>query len=194
MREMEMHMPIQIVRVGRKRKAGRRHPNGDLAHAKGENVGLIAVRHPDRQGIPESMRLHQAAGTPLGRLSLLGFINAQMLEAAKRYSRDVKRYLDIFGAPSPNAPSINMNAGDKEHRPPLKEPEIARRIKAYTDAFDAVYDAGHKAARAVARMAVYEERIPDGCSVDDLKRGLSALAHFYGLTGNRKSGYSRNRD
>jgi hypothetical protein len=189
-----MHMPVQIVRTGRKRKSGRRHPNGDLAHAKGENVGLIAIRHPDRQGLPEGLRLDPFAGTPLGRLHLLGFISPEMLEASKRYGRDVRRYLAIFGAPSPNAPSINMAAGDKEHQAPLGEAEISDRMEAYDKAFAAVYDAGHKAARAVARTAVYDERIPEGATMDDLKRGLSALAHHYGLTGNRKSRTSRNRD
>jgi hypothetical protein len=191
---MNMHMPVQIIRTGRKSKSGRRHPNGDLVQARGENVGLIAIRHPDRQGLPEALRVHEAAGTPLGRLRLLGFISAEMLEASKRYGGDVRRYLAIFGAPSPNVPALNMTAGDREYQAPLKEEEIAARMDAYNEAFAAVYDAGHKAARAVARTAVYDERLPEGTTMDDLKRGLYALANHYGLTGNRKSRTSRNRD
>lgn len=189
-----MHATVQVLRVGRKRKSGRRHPNGELAHAKGENVGLIAMRHPDRQGLPVSLRIDQAAGSPLGRFSLLGYISADMLEASKRYARDVRLYLQVFGAPSPNAPSLDLSAGSRGMPVPLDASEISDRLSRYSAAFEAVYDAGHKAARAVARMAVYDERLPEGSTMDDLKRGLSALAHHYGLTGNRKSRNSRNRD
>lgn len=188
-----MHATVQFVRVGRKRKAGRRHPNGELAHAKGENVCEIAARHPDRQGLPVAMRVDQAAGSSLGRFSLLGYITADMLEASKRYARDVKQYLQVFGAPSPNAPSLDLASGSRGMSAPLDESEISQRLSNYNAAFEAVYDAGHRAARAVARVAVYDERLPEGTTLGDLTRGLTALAHHYGLTGNRKSRNSRNR-
>jgi hypothetical protein len=189
-----MHAAVQIIRVGRKRKSGRRHPNGELANARGENVGLIAMRHPERQGLPVEMRIDQAAGTPLGRFKLLGLISDDMLEASKRYARDVRQYLMVFGAPSPNAPSLDLSAGSRGMPIPLDEGEIGQRLSNYNAAFEAVYDAGHRAARAVARMAVYDERLPEGATLADLTRGLSALAHHYGLTGTRKSRNSRNRD
>ena len=41
--------------------------------------------------------------------------------------------------------------------------------------------------RAVARVAVYDEWIPAGTSIEDLTRGLSVLVKHYGLTVIRKS-------
>jgi hypothetical protein len=188
-----MHMPVQIVRVGRKRKSGKRHPAGRLVQPKDLDVAAIAAAHPDRQGLPESKRAFPVAGTPVGRLFLSGQISAQQLEASRRYARDARGYQQIIGSPKPNAPSLNpMTAGGMSAPVAFSEAEIRRRLDGYNAAFEAVYDAGHRAARAVARVAVYEEWLPDGSSLEDLKRGLSALARHYGLTDHRKSANCRN--
>lgn len=188
-----MHMAVQIVHIGRKRKSGKRHPNGKLIQARDLDVALIASFHPDRQGVPKDQRVDQRAGTPLGRLAIVGHIDAEQLEAARLYARDVRAYQVVIGCPKPNAPSLNpMMAGGMSVPAPLRIEEIQARLKAYNDAFQAVYDAGHKAARAVARVAVYDEWLPIGTNLSDLVRGLKALAEHYGLTNQRRSRHYRN--
>jgi hypothetical protein len=182
-----MHMPVQIVRTGRKRKSGPRRPDGHLVEIK-ENVLAIAMAHPERQCVREADRLDQRAGTRLGRMNLNRQISKVQLIAAEKYAHAARKFQDVYGAPSPNAPSINMTAGDKEHRAPFDRAEVHKRLKAYNDAFEKLYkEAGHKSARAVARVAVYDEWIPAGTSIDDLTRGLSVLVKHYGLTVSRKS-------
>lgn len=153
----------------------------------------IASAHPDRQGVVESKRHSQLAGTPLGRMVLGGKLDPEHMEAARRYAIDVRRFQVAIRAPSPNVPAIAI--GVVRGAPdPLSAAEIARRREAYDAAFEALELAGHRKARCVARVAVYDEGIPDGCDFDDLKAGLSTLVDHYGLTTKGKSGYSRNRN
>jgi hypothetical protein len=66
--------------------------------------------------------------------------------------------------------------------------ECRRRKGRYDAAFAAVIEAGQRAARAVARVAVHGEPCPRG-ALPDLKRGLDALAkHFGGGTKGQRSG------
>ncbi len=181
-----MHMPIQVIRAGRKRKSGRRHPSGELARDRGLDVLAIAQAHPDRQGLAKEDRLDQRAGTPMGRLALRRLITPEQLEASRKYAWDARKFQQVYRAPSPNCPSLNIMGGNGEGAP-LKLDEIQFRLSAYNAAFEAVSEAGHKAARAVARVAVYDEWLPAGTTLGDLKRGLSALVDYYGLTVRRKS-------
>jgi hypothetical protein len=189
-----MHMPVQIVRTGRKRKSGRRHPNGELVSER-IDVMAIAIKHPERQGVKEADRLDQRAGTPLGRLRLRRVITSEEVEAARKYARAARLYHHVIQAPPPNAPSLDIMRGGGGGRPLPGVSEIQSRMENYNAAFEALYKgAGHQAARAVARVAVYDELVPAGATVDDLIRGLSTLATHYGLTNSRKSTTSRNRD
>jgi hypothetical protein len=189
-----MHATIQVVRVGRKRKSGRRHPNGDLVTDR-IDVMAIAIRHPERQGVKEEDRIDQRAGTPLGRLRLRRVITAEELEAARKYAREARMYQQVIQAPSPNAPSLDLMRGSRGERILPSAAVIQARLESYNDAFEALYKgAGHQAARAVARVAVYDEWVPAGATVDDLIRGLDSLTIHYGLTNSRKSPTSRNRD
>lgn len=193
-----MHMPIQVVttrnRKGRKRKSGSRYPSGDIVRERGLDIVAIAIRHPDRQGLPEEKRAHQAAESPLGRLCLRGIITSDQLVASRMYARDSRLYQQAIGCPKPDAPSLNPLTAGGRGVVTLAKAEIDRRTKAYNDAFCVVWNAGQKAARAVARTAFYGEWLPAGTTMDDLRRGLSALVKHYGLTVKGKSSYLGNRD
>lgn len=186
-------MQVVVIRSrrGRKRKSGQRFPSGDLI-PRDLDVAAIAVAHPDRRGLPEHQRLHQNAGNPLGRLALAGVITDEQLEAARRYARDCRLYQQVIGCPKPDAPSLNPLAAGGRGIVTFGKEEIARRLADYDAAFRAVWASGQRAARAVARMAFYGEWLPLGATLDDLKRGLSALVHHYGLTTRRKSLHSGN--
>lgn len=185
-------MQTIISKVGRKRKSGRRKPCGRLAEV-GENVVQIAQAHPDRQGLPESLRSHQNAGTPLGRLNLKGHITDEQLEAGRKYARDVRLFQAVYSGPKPFASAIDPGAAGGQIVPiPLQVEEIKRRIDAYDDAFTALWSAGQRAARAVSRLAVYDEWLPMPDALEQLQLGLHALVNHYGLTATTKSGNVRN--
>jgi hypothetical protein len=187
-----MGMRTTIIKVGRKRKAGKRKPCGRLAD-RGENVAEIAQLHPDRQCLPTGLRSHQSAGTPLGRLNLKGHITDEQLEAGRKYARDVRLFQAVYGGPKPFASGIDPGAAGGQVVPiPLQVAEIARRIEAYDGAFKALWAAGQKASRAVARLAVYDEWLPVGVTLEHLQNGLHALVNHYGLTSAVKSGNVRN--
>ena len=176
---------VVITRSGRKRKPGARYPSGDLIPER-INVAKIAAAHPERQSLPEADRGHEQAGSPMGRLLLRGVLTAEQLEAGRRYAAEARRYQRVIGCPSPSAPSLDLlkTSGSMVVFSPS---EIKERTENYNAAYKAVYDAGHRAARAVARVAVYDEWIPAGTTVEDLLRGLAALVEHYGLTTRRKS-------
>jgi hypothetical protein len=186
-------MRTLVIKTGRKRKSGRRKPCGRLAQT-GENVLLIAQLHPERQGLPESMRSHQNAGTPLGRLNLKGHITDEELEAGRKYARDVRLFMGVYAGPNPFASGIDPGAAGGQVIPiPLQVEEIKRRIDAYDAAFAALFAVGQKAARTVARLAIYEEWLPMDGTLEHLQRGLHALVNHYGLTATAKSSNVRNR-
>lgn len=176
---------VMISKAGRKRKSGNRYPSGDLIPQR-VNVAAIAKFHPERQSLPEADRANEKAGTRLGRMLLRQQITDEQLEGARRYAGDVRRYQVVIGCPSPNAPSLDLHKTSGGHIA-FDAAEIRNRTDNYNAAYRAVYDAGHRAARAVARVAVYDEWIPAGTTVEDLLRGLSALVEHYGLTTRRKS-------
>jgi hypothetical protein len=182
-----MAKAFKIERRGRKRKPGHRYPSGDLVSDKEVIVArIIAFRQPHRQGAPESNRHDPKACWPLGILCLNNVITEEMYQAGVNYGATVRRYRAHYLAdvpdPSPASiagfmqPSGSRGPGDVD----------AGKIKdAYNSAVEALMDAGQKAARTVARMAVFGESCPVGCG-GHLLAGLSKLVSHYGLTRRNK--------
>ena len=183
---------VQFVRVGRKRKQGiRRHPGGQPVDER-INVAAIAMSHPDRQGLPKEKRCDERASTFIGRIHLIGHLSDEQLEAGRLYARDVSRYQQAVGAPKPNAAAINLMGGGGGIVIYTRE-EIKDRTQRYNDAFNAVSEKGNRCARAVSRVAIYEEGLPEGTELIHLTCGLDALVNHYGLTTRRKSVHYINR-
>jgi hypothetical protein len=182
-----------LSRAGRKRKSGQRQAKGRLIVARDLDIIGLAINHPERQGLPMSVRHDQRAGWPLGRLCLARIITDEQLEAARLYARDCQRYQQAIGCPAPNAAALDMARTGGRSLVILSPQEIHLRKETYDAAFQAVWDSGQRCARVVARMAFYGEHLPAGSSMADLIRGLSALVHHYGLTTRRKSGMRNNR-
>jgi hypothetical protein len=171
-------------RRGRKRLSGARHPGGELVRVK-VDYRALAAQQPHRRWLPEPVRLDQKADTPFGALNLINVITDAQYEAGQRYAYIVGQYRASIGTPSimsgsgkgyPCAPEICR-------RPPpgaAIECECRKRKERYDAAVAAVFEAGQKAARAVARVAVHGEPCPRG-GLADLKRGLSALVKHFGL-------------
>jgi hypothetical protein len=190
-------MNFQISRAGRKRKQGiRRHPCGQPVDER-INVAAIAIAHPDRQALPETKRADERAGTFLGRLSIQGLLTDEQLEAARLFERLVRRFQQSVGSPSPTAAAIDL-LGSGGGILILDPQEIEFRRVEYDNAYcalnkgshiarDGATIPGHKALRAVSRVCVYGEGLPDGSTFTHLSTGLTVLVHHFGLTTKRKS-------
>lgn len=145
---------------------------------------VIAFKQPHRQEVPESKRDDPKACWPLGILNLCGAISDAQYQAGVYYGADVRRYRAHYLADVPD-PSPQSIAGFMQpaggYGSAMSDDDAIKVKDAYNDAVDAVMAAGQKAAKAVARMAVFGERCPLGLE-EMLKLGLTALAEHYGLT------------
>lgn len=182
---------VVVERRGRKRKAGKRYPSGDLVKQQEVMAArLIAFRQPHRQEVPESKRHEQEAEWPFGRLFLRGIISEVEYRAGKLYGRDVQRYRSHYLAdvPDPNPPSIAGFMQPVHGGGGPVDDATANKIKdSYNNAVEALFDAGQRAAKAVARMCVFGEGCPTGLQ-DHMIRGLQQLVTHYGLTPRNKRG------
>ena len=126
-----------------------------------------------------------------------GVISEEMYLAGKRYAGDVHRY-SLFIDPPPRLRTTYradtrddpMTQEERMKLPPAdpirlpKEPtaeDHAQWAAKYKDAFEALSVAGHKACRAVARVAVHGEGLPHGTRLHHLIDGLKLLVIHYGL-------------
>jgi hypothetical protein len=169
-----------MARRGRKRKIGIRHPGGELVRLRFDVRGLATLQ-PHRVWLPEEKRMDQKAASPLGCLNLLGVLTDAQYLAGVRYAVVVGKYRAVIETPRATAGAGrgydcpgDLNCG----RDAGERCECRHRKERYDAAFAAVIEAGQRAARAVARVAVHGEQCPRG-ALPDLKRGLDALAkHF----------------
>lgn len=170
-----------MTRRGRKRKSAPRHPSGELVRVEPQ---ALAARQPHRVWLPQEKRMDQKAGSPLGCLNLLGVLSDAQYLAGVRYAVVVGKYRAVIETPRATAGAgrgYDCPGDLKCGREGAEHCECRYRKERYDAAFAAVLEAGQRAARAVARVAVHGEACPRG-TLADLKRGLEALArHFGGL-------------
>lgn len=98
-------------RSGRKRKAGKRHPGGELVRTdKRPDDRVRASRQPHRRQLKDADRLSERAESLLGRLSLQNdpasdrkkpkpLISAEQFEAGELYGRVVGKYRSTIESP-----------------------------------------------------------------------------------------------
>lgn len=177
-----------VTRKGRPRKSGYRKPSGDLIKTAESTVSpiVVALRQPHRRFAPTDRADDARAETHLGQMNMDGSISNADYNAARRYARIVNRYRAVISSPNPNPPSI---AGIMEsRRGSSRDITDARERKAeYDAAFEALSNAGHTAARAVAHMAVYGQPCPYG-AFEPMKRGLGLLREHFERVDNMTGG------
>lgn len=186
-----------LARRGRKRKStGRRHPSGQLVREAAPDDRLRTARQPHRRVLPAADRLSERAESPLGRLNLREIISDEQYEAGARYAAVVGAYRATIEAPRVTGGSgrgvectTAWTGSAAWCRAYPGECRCTLRKARYDDAYDAVFSAGQRAAKAVARVAVHREAIADS-DIGYLVAGLSALARHFGLTDRRRSRYS----
>jgi hypothetical protein len=168
-------------RQGRKRKLGSRYASGDIVRPGVER--RLAAKQPHRAWLPERQRLDQRAASPFGCLNLFGVLTDRQYRAGMRYAAVVGKYRAVIESPRATAGTGRGYdcPGDLAcGRDSQRSCECRERKARYDAAFAALSEAGQRATRAVARVAVYGEQCPTG-ALDHLKRGLDALAVHFGL-------------
>src|SRR5258708_9182848 len=142
-----------MMRRGRKRKIGLRHPAGELVRTRFD-VRSLATLQPHRVWLPLEKRLDQKAASPLGCLTLLGVLTDAQYLAGVRYAVVVGKYRAVIEAPRATAGAGrgydcpgDLNCGR------AGEPcECRHRKERYDAAFAAVIEPAQRAARSVARV------------------------------------------
>jgi hypothetical protein len=148
--------------------------------------------------VAEDARLDQRAESPLGRLNLRDVITDAQHDAGVRYAAVVGAYRAVIEAPSGTSGSGRgfgcLADSPGGERACTFDPEacgcLARKTR-YDRAYEAVAAVGQRAARAVARVAVWREE-PTRQDLVYLKVGLTALAWHFGLTGQGRRAHSGN--
>lgn len=176
---------------GRKRKSGRRHPNGDLAERRPNDRLLVALQ-PHRVWLPKDHRLSDLAENPLGCYQLTKVIDPEQAEAGRLYAVAVGRLRASIETPrgmTGSGRGYDCNADLCAD--PSWSCECRARMKRYNELYEALAGAGRKAMMVVNRVAVRQQHCMIG-EREALRAGLDALVHKLGLTGQRKSSNSRN--
>jgi len=154
---------LMIEKRGRKRKSGARYPSGGLRREKIEEPNVVALRMPHRMGVPKELAHDAKAETVLGRYSLNGLITPLEYDAGVYYRGVVARYLSSIGAPKSDVPSCTGEAMSRGVAGEYDLAEAERRKSAYDQAYEAVEEGGgQRGAKALSRVAVYDERCPNG--------------------------------
>ena len=185
---MNMHGQIAMTivpknRKGRKRKSGRREPNGK-PHRAPVDYRAMAALNPDRRGVPVALRASERAGSVLGRLNLNNRISDHECEAGQRYAVIVGAYRASIGVPAHLAGNGRGYGCDPEYCGVFPNECVCQaRKNRYDDAYCAIRT--HAAHLAVNAVAIHDQDIsPD--QLVHLREGLAALARHFGLTGGRR--------
>lgn len=149
---------------------------------------IRAGRQPHRRHLREADRLDERAESPLGQLALREIITEEQYEAGIRYAVVVGQYRATIEAPRGvfhgSGRGVSCFADVICQAEPDKCPCTMRKVR-YDDAYAAVWQAGQRAAKVVARVAVHREEIA-AADVRYLRDGLVYLARHFGLTGRER--------
>jgi len=184
---------------GRKRKTGKREPNGKLSRRTSERqarrtVDEQAAMHVAKEarqrvfGISVEASGTELAGTVCGRLLLQGSLTQQQMDAAKAFADTYAGYQRAMDSPRP--PKA-VEIGGATGRGSLLDvsPEQAKLARKRWDAAVRVLveaNMYHRAATlyAAADYLVLRDEM-HGHMVGDLRLALNALARHYGLVARR---------
>lgn len=188
--------------MGRKRKTGKREPNGKLSRVPAdvearrrdgldrEAQDAISVAIDARQrvfGLDATVCRDQMAGSAVGRYCLQGIITRVQYDAAVLYLADCEAYSHAIGTPGiPRAVDLNRIGGKDNHENITKAKTAMARYDAMVKAVRAkqteIGNMGNifGALDTVIRRDVQLEHL-----LGDLRLGLNALVKHYGVDGAR---------
>ncbi len=188
-----MQQGAAMARAGRKRKQGRRSPNGDLARPA-VNYAALAALQPHRRVLPPDARLSQDATTELGRAFLRRQITEPEHLAGQEYARRIGQYVATIAGPRAGVgtgrwpgcnPDLCLEDGS--------DCECRRRLRDYQEFHEVVARCGRRVEIAVNRI-VQHDQTPVFSDIYLLSIGLSSLARHMRLTNRQKTLTSGNRN
>jgi hypothetical protein len=167
-----------------------REPNGRRSR--------IVTRSAPQFAPTEVKRLRDAAlagmqnpewGSELGRLLLAGKLEAELYAAGQHWAECATRYRQALDAPRPNPPPARFEpkspAAAVDPASAAGQKQTAREIAAIgalQEAHSSLRTAGVLAERVVRRVCEHDEAVCGTGEFVALRRGLLALAMFWGMT------------
>ncbi|MDB6035996.1 MAG: hypothetical protein JWM16_6334 [Verrucomicrobiales bacterium] len=181
--------------MSRKRKTGKREPNGKLsrrvvdkqARRSIDEQSAMQVAKEARQrqfGVPAEASGTDRAGTVVGRLAMKGTLTTAQLEAAKAFATSYSKYQRALNSPRPpKAVEIGGATGrgdasdisPEQHVKALREWDAAKMCLSEANGFHR-----HATLYVACDYLVIRDELQEHL-VGDLKLALNALVHFYGL-------------
>lgn len=175
-----------MTRAGRKRKPGAREPNGRIDRkAEEANYSPAAVKRLTDSAVASAH--DPRLGTVLGRMLLVGDINARQAGAGWQWAEIAFEYYQAIGATPLHIRPITLERGAKGEAPDLDTPageamseRDKRAVKRFERAFVVLQSQGHDAATLCRRLCEGRGIAPDTYEQRrDAMRVLDALAcHF----------------
>ncbi len=183
---------------GRKRKAGKREPNGKLSRRKDEKQARRTIDEQASMAVGKEARERvlgvkaehagtELAGSVCGRLLLQGSISPEHMDAAKAFQETYATYQRVMDSPRPpKAVEIGGSTGGTARE---ITPEQADRAKErWTEACLCLarVNQEHRTASIYAAcdyIVLRDQYLPH--MFGDLRLGLNALARHYGLVARR---------
>lgn len=177
---------------GRKRKAGRREPNGRISRAAAaDKVFEVARQQPHRRNL-ENWRDERAVDE-MGRLAIAGKIDGEAYEAGKVWRSVVAAHRRALAAPSPNPRACGADyiaervggqaEGVTEIDPRTPEERDRAAGERWERADRVLRDCGYQAAAEVESVVIDDRQARN---VPMLQRGLAALAWHFGVSAERR--------
>ncbi len=175
-------------RLGRKLVHGPRHECGRLVQPTGEERETAARD----TAIKARMRIYHVSGDEaqnplrgyaLGRLYLKGHINQKHLDAGEKFERDYQRYYRLLRipSPSPRAQDVTRLGGEGVQFDPDDIRQAAAAFIALEGVLGGADTAGRPVTTVTKRVCLQDEDIVYPHMIGFLKKGLDALAIYYGL-------------
>jgi len=189
-----------MKRGGRKRKSGKREPNGRIQRERGPNPNELAARMPHRASeviyaefrkgtaevsrivksyVPQSELHNEKAESPLGRLRLVGAISEEQYLAGRQFANDVARYRRAIEAKRQPQSIAGFGQPIAGTAPDLDVEQALRVINNYMLAFESL---GSRANQCAVKHVVIQELELEPGLFRYLDIGLDKLISHYGLT------------
>lgn len=188
-------------RHGRKRKQRITLSGKAAAIEPRVNYAALAELQPHRRDLPERFRGDDRAGTVLGELLLMGWLEPHdrggklseraicLYQAGRRFVTVVSRYHTMIGTPMTGAVFGNPGSeylclgeracGLDPKGKRITPCECLQRTKDYDGAHDALSEAGRPLLIAIKRVVVHDEPCPDNM-LPALRVGLGVLDKHFG--------------
>lgn len=175
-----------MAKAGRRRKSGRRQPNGQLARpaakARERDARRTAIEARTRvHGVDRAVAHDQKAGYVLGRLALAGHITDALHDAGIVWIEIVHAFSLANEIPMRTPKAVDLNAvRGKVLSGGLSAATRARIRARYDEGFATLLEAGRDALHAVNACCLQDEIV----LLHPLRAGLAALIAAFRLEAN----------